>query len=275
MSGGLPHIPSPFPLHLGAGLTQLRQAFDYAVDSGRDLWEFAVEISDLRAAGMTTSDVRWLVSKGYVQHGQEISRCDTPHRSFRPGVGLTFSKSSSFVLTRDGAALLAPSTTAAAPSDANVALPPIIVHRIALALKPTWNARNRELRVSGFMVKKFRVPAGNQELILAAFQEESWPAYIDDPLPANSETTPKRRLHNVINRLNGGQLMPILRFHGNGTGDGVGWQLLSSHLLPAAKGAASSLAVATSPAPSAEVDSNRSQIETRVAPVRVVTNKSR
>jgi hypothetical protein len=82
------------------------------------------------------------------------------------------------------------------------------------------------LRVGDFLVKKFRVPAGNQELVLSAFEEEGWPSYIDDPLPMKSEIVPKQRLNNVINRLNGSQLLPILRFHGNGNGEGVGWQVL-------------------------------------------------
>jgi len=78
----------------------------------------------------------------------------------------------------------------------------------------------------GILLKKYRVPTGNQELVLSAFEEEGWPAYIDDHLPMKSEMAPKQRLHNVINRLNGGQLVPILRFHGDGNGEGVGWQVL-------------------------------------------------
>jgi hypothetical protein len=95
-----------------------------------------------------------------------------------------------------------------------------------LDLKPVWDARSRELRVAEWLVKKFRVPAENQELVLSVFQEEDWPAYIDDPLPMKSEIVPKQRLHNVINRLNGRRLAPILRFHGNGNGEGIGWRLL-------------------------------------------------
>jgi hypothetical protein len=103
---------------------------------------------------------------------------------------------------------------------------PARLHRLVLGLKPAWEARRRELRVGELLVKRFRVPAGNQEIVLSAFEEEGWPAYIDDPLPMKSEIVPKRRLHNVINRLNGSQLAPVLRFHGNGHGDAVGWQLL-------------------------------------------------
>jgi hypothetical protein len=34
------------------------------------------------------------------------------------------------------------------------------------------------------------VPAGNQELMLSAFQEEGWPEHIHDPLPGNHLTDP-------------------------------------------------------------------------------------
>jgi hypothetical protein len=74
-------------------------------------------------------------------------------------------------------------------------------------------------------VKWFRVPAGNQEAILAAFQEQRWPVRIDDPLPCRHGTDPKERLHAAIRRLNGRQLRRLLRFRGDGTGMGVRWEL--------------------------------------------------
>jgi len=278
------------------------------VESGNDLWEFAVEIGDLRAAGMNSSDFRWLVTKGYVQHGRETSLYGDPHRSFRPGMGLTFLRTTSFVLTPAGAALLRQSRTAAAappphshfvpptssgasamlhlrsagldgPHSGEANRPQILRHTELSAaimgrgpsdVKPLWEARNRELRVDGIIVKRFRVPAGNQELILSAFQEEGWPAYIDDPLPTKSEVSSKRRLHNAITRLNGGQLAPLLRFHGNGNGEGVGWQFLDSLLAPDSNAAVYSASWTESPSTSAESHSDRRQIETRLTPDRRV-----
>jgi hypothetical protein len=96
----------------------------------------------------------------------------------------------------------------------------------ASSAKPEWDARSRELRWNGSLVKKFRVPAENQACVLSAFQEESWPAYIDDPLPKISGIAPKRRLSCVIRRLNHGQVHPRIHFHGNGSGEGVGWIVL-------------------------------------------------
>ncbi len=96
-------------------------------------------------------------------------------------------------------------------------------HRIPL--KPSYDATRRELSLGGVIVKRFRVPARNQELILSAFAEEGWPAQIDDPLPNFRNVDARTRLHDVINRLNRSQINCLMSFHGNGLGDGVRWQL--------------------------------------------------
>ena len=76
-------------------------------------------------------------------------------------------------------------------------------------------------------MKRFRVPAANQEIILAAFQEEGWPEFIDDPLVPMPDQEPKRRLQATIKSLNRHQLVPLIRFHGNGNGRQVHWQALT------------------------------------------------
>ena len=72
--------------------------------------------------------------------------------------------------------------------------------------KPTWNAELRELRWGKQLVKKFKGPAANQELICAVFEEDKWAPRIDDPLPGGL-TRQKRqaRLHDVVARLNKSQ----------------------------------------------------------------------
>lgn len=76
-------------------------------------------------------------------------------------------------------------------------------------------------------MKCFLVPAPIQEAILAAFQEEGWPPRIDDPLPGRAEQDPKRRLNNAIKKLNGCRLARVIRFSGDGTGEGVKWKLVT------------------------------------------------
>jgi hypothetical protein len=73
-------------------------------------------------------------------------------------------------------------------------------------------------------VKLFKVPAINQEAVLAAFEEEEWPPRIDDPLSPRGEQNPKRRLHDTITALNRNQKAPLIRFFGDGSGQGVRWE---------------------------------------------------
>ena len=76
------------------------------------------------------------------------------------------------------------------------------------------------------MVKCFRVPAPNQEMVLTAFEEEGWPYRVYDPLPPEEGKDAKQRLHETIKALNGHRLARIIRFHGDGTGEGVFWELV-------------------------------------------------
>jgi len=67
-----------------------------------------------------------------------------------------------------------------------------------------------------------------QEVILMAFEEEHWPPRIDDPLPVHPDLIPKRRLHDTIKSLNRNQKTCLIRFRGDGTGEGIRWELISA-----------------------------------------------
>jgi hypothetical protein len=89
--------------NLGAGLALLLQAYLYARDAGASPWDFALESDGLYQTELTISDLRWLVAKGFAEHGQETSCYGDPHRSFRPSNGLNFVPTTCFVLTPKGA----------------------------------------------------------------------------------------------------------------------------------------------------------------------------
>ena len=80
--------------------------------------------------------------------------------------------------------------------------------------------------MGGVVIKRFKWPAINQETLLAVFEEEDWPPRIDDPLPMLPEQNPKRRLHDTIKCLNRHHLQQLIRFRGDGTGEGVRWELI-------------------------------------------------
>jgi hypothetical protein len=228
-------------------LGQLRQAYTCAQDAEAELWDFALEIGRLFDAGLTISDLRWLVAKRFVQHGQESSVYGGPHRLFRRGAGFFFENSTCVVLTPSGAAFVdhllrgpVVSQEGIQPLADEEAAPPENGHlgdhhangTTHVAVKPSWNPTRRELSLNGTVVKRFRVPAPNQELILSAFEEEGWPDHIDDPLPVSDDIDPPTRLHDAINRLNGCQTPRLLRFSGNGTGDGVRWEFRQAAGVP-------------------------------------------
>jgi hypothetical protein len=222
-----------------AALALLSHAYACAEDAHAAPWDFALEVGRLRETGLTTSDLRWLVAKGFVEHGTETSTHGDAHRSFTRSEGFNFSATTCVVLTGKGTTF-ARRVLQAAPATAAAPAPPDAAPQAAPgshvtspngetgpgpALKPHWDAGRRELSLGDQLVKQFHVPADNQELILSAFQEEEWPEHIDDPLPGNHGIDPKTRLNDAVYRLNRTQVTPLIRFHSNGHGSGVRWTL--------------------------------------------------
>jgi hypothetical protein len=77
-------MPISSPLRTAIAL--LLQAWDYALESRRNVWDFAVEIAELRSAGLTMVDLRWLLSQGYALHAVEETKPEAAQRRFgRPG----------------------------------------------------------------------------------------------------------------------------------------------------------------------------------------------
>ncbi|HLJ98167.1 MAG TPA: hypothetical protein VKU02_33715 [Gemmataceae bacterium] len=94
---------------------------------------------------------------------------------------------------------------------------------------PFYDRHRRELWVGSRLVKRFRQPASLQHAILSTFQELSWPSRIDDPLPSMLDPeAAKLRLREVIKRLNRYQKNRLLRFRGDGTGQGILWEYVDA-----------------------------------------------
>lgn len=233
-----PYTISP---RIHPGLALLYDAYNYARELRRDPWDFAVEIRSLEGSGLTRSDIRWLVCKGFIRHAHEVQPAGGDERRFRSEPPLTFSKRTCFVLTEPGsrfalrlqqelrAAADAHLTTrnghAVVPANGqmNGWLPSFSLLR---SQTPTWDGERHELRVAGQLVKIFKLPSPNQETVLMAFEEEGWPPRIDDPLSPAPEIDPKRRLHDTLKSLNRNQKNRLIRFMGDGTGEGIRWELI-------------------------------------------------
>jgi len=210
-------------------LSMLLRAAHYAQDAHCGVWHFAVEAARLLQAGLSECDLRWLACKGYVEHSLESSPLVGTQQQFASSPTRHFADHTMFVLTPRGRvlaknALTGETAAADAPSAIDKAAPQLVEYP---ASHPTWDQQRRELRIGRTVVKRFRVPAENQETILTAFEEEAWAVHVDDPLPPAAGIDPKRRLHSTIQCLNRNQRTHLLNFHGDGTGCGVRWELLS------------------------------------------------
>jgi len=93
-------------------------------------------------------------------------------------------------------------------------------------MKPHWDVDRRELTVAGKVIKRFRRPSQNQERLLTTFEEEGWGAKIFDPLPYDADNDAKHRLRDTVYHLNcHHETKGLLRFHTDGTGEAVLWEL--------------------------------------------------
>ncbi len=299
-----------------AAIELLLQAEGCARDTRCDIWDFAVEFPTLRAAGLTETDLRWMLKKEFLLHRLETTPVNESTRCFLGNAGLKFTLDSCFVLTGPGESLLRSMlhpdvaslpradgrglhdgrhvangtlNRAAAPlnghgkvsrgapemeeEDERIFVPltklspsamddlanpgPVSgngngngysataativrplsfgetlaktshegdLQRIAPAARPRWDDDRKELWFGSVLVKKFRFRSPNQEMVLIAFEEEHWPAKLDDPLPPVPNQTSKQRLHDAIKNLNRHHLHRVLRFTGDGTGEGVRWE---------------------------------------------------
>lgn len=213
------------PAHLRPALKHLLQAHEYACHLAREPWDLAVEISTLRRLGLTNTDLRWLVCRGYVAHAREITMLGEDGRKFQTSGDLTFTKRTCVVLTDLGVnACRSMATNATANAIASEAQGWPVATGSYL---PRWDHQRHEFRVGDDLVKQFKLPSANQEAILSAFQEEGWPPRIDDPLPPHPELDPKRRLHDSIKSLNRNQKVNLIQFRGDGTGEGICWDLVT------------------------------------------------
>jgi hypothetical protein len=233
-------------------LAALLDAHQYAADLQRPIWDFAVEWPQL-AAGLTRNDVRWFLAKGYIELADEIGKSGLGlPRRFRISPAGVLSRRTCVVLTAAGIAFAAENRRGLSQfcecgrakwdcplcSDgsriganlenrngaaANEKRPPTVPH---------WDAAGRKLWFGKDLIKQFKVPAKNQELVLAAFDEEGWPPCIDDPLPPQDGIDAKTRLHDTIIRLNRSHQSKCIRFHGNGNGLAVHWVRVGRSQMP-------------------------------------------
>ncbi len=216
--------------HLHEALGLLLQAHEYSLELEQDVWDLAVELPVLRAARLSNSDLRWLVGMGYVEHAVETTGPNDRTRQFRRTPLLTLTDLTCLLLTDSGVAMA--QEICGGNSVIMLAKPELSNCKIVLPdeipASPKWDHQRRQLRVGPDIVKEFKLPSPNQETVLMAFEEEAWPPRIDDPLPPLPHLDPRRRLHDTIKALNRKQKHYLIRFMGDGSGEGIRWELTSN-----------------------------------------------
>jgi hypothetical protein len=219
-----PTIPNELNGGQQAALLILLAAWNFAHEANVDVWNFAEEISDLRTVGLSNADFRRLIQRELVCHAEEISNLQARRRRFRRIGPFALPSNTCFVLTDQGLQLAQQIFTCKKNGDCK----PSSHHDS----RPVWNPQKRELRVGNILVKRYRRPAPNQELVLQVFEEEGWPHRIDDPLPRPLGRDPVQCLHDTINHLNRNQLEALIHFSGDGNGCGICWTLTLGPLSP-------------------------------------------
>jgi hypothetical protein len=88
---------------------------------------------------------------------------------------------------------------------------------------PRWDRVTRELWFAGAVVLRFRRGARNQQRLLDAFEEQGWPAEVDDPLPRHGRVKPGERLRDTVKHLNAHLGGEPLHFRADAEGQAVFW----------------------------------------------------
>ncbi len=211
---------------IGAALASLLEGLDYAQDLQATPWDFAVELSSLRRLKLSNNDLRWLHARGLIEHAIEIDASSEATRAFRTRERVVFGKRSCFVLTPAGATLAREVRGQAGSRGPRIDFSAVerSLHEQMTSPDPPaphWDRDRHELRIGQTVVKRFTVPSFDQESVLAAFEEQHWPARIDDPLMGPDGVA--SRLPETVRLLNHFRGSRLICFQCEGS-RGVLWQ---------------------------------------------------
>lgn len=201
-------------------LQRMWQLQQYASQNGYEVTQLAIPYSDFVQWGHDLTQLRVLIVEGILVHLNEVALSRNGERRVVPKDSLAINSRSCFLLSHTWQSRLGPWF-----SDNNHS---VTSHAGGQRCKPVWDLHLRKLTFQDRLIKHFRCPAQNQEAILCAFQEEGWPERICDPLPPIEACESKQRLHDAIRGLNRNQASRLLRFGGDGTGEGVVWVVESA-----------------------------------------------
>jgi len=152
----------------------LARAHQNALGVGVDKWQFAVEVAEFYAAGLSSSDLRQLVCRGEIAHGRELTSARDPQRIFALGNSLQFSDQTCFVITEAGLARLA---GRAARGETPPRAGKWCTSPVCPAV-PRWDRKQHTLYWAGAPIKCFTGQAASQERLLQLFEADGWQATV-------------------------------------------------------------------------------------------------
>jgi hypothetical protein len=177
----------------------------------------------LLAAGLTVSDMRWLVDSGYLEHAIEATTRRHRRRAFRRVPNLAFSDRTCFLLTSAGLAALEAEAWGAPDGHAGEGQQHPQRSEAAKPPAPRWDADTHTLSWRG-QSWQFRHEAPHLEAILAVFQKHRWARCVRVTLKS-AGGHPKASLHNAVKNLNR-KFRHFLHFAQEGNGTRVSWRPL-------------------------------------------------
>src|SRR5262249_28745339 len=184
--------------------------------------QHAVNLRHFREQGVREPILLWMLFQAHVEHLQPgiAPQGDLPH----PVQSLCLREGSFFSLTERGESfansLLADATLPSEQDGFEAAWNALLLGETT----PRYDRWERLFTWGLHVLKHFRQPSVNQEIILCTAEELHWPAWFDDPLPRTVRRAPKTRLHDTIKDLNRRQTTYLVHFKGDGTGLRVGWE---------------------------------------------------
>jgi hypothetical protein len=219
-----PHRPSYLEFWAFVyGYINLAGAYCKALNQDRPPASNAVPLADLRGWGMQEHHFLWMLFQMHVEHYQSAPGAASDTKA-QPAQTLVLGGGSALVLTDRGWDFVGELLGELCARGEEGATTPARDGLLLGRLVPRYERADRLFCWGQHVLKHFLQPAGNQQIVLCAAEEQRWPWWFDDPLPKIPRTNPKVRLHDTIKDLNRRQTAQLIHFKGDGTGTRIGWE---------------------------------------------------
>jgi hypothetical protein len=195
-------------------LRLLQESRRFADGTANEPRTFALRLNQFLAEGSNGNILRLLMGMGLVEHLIETTRPLAKRRRFRAADSMSFEERSCFVLADKG--LAKAEAILAAGAESHGANREAMSNGMGSAeppLTPRWEPGPGRLWAGRLLLHHFPRQAINLRLLLAAWQEDNWEEWLDNPLPEGAPGNAAKHLLDAMHGLNCCQSPKLLRFH--------------------------------------------------------------